>query len=814
MRRAARHQLKRQPDKKSYIDPERTERNRVLIGTSLNIMKDVEAFLETCARSSHKSAPDIAVATIILGASPEYFRPENQEPGDEDPERLEAWIESTVAWIKQTFGDGAVNAIVNLDETTPHIHLAVVSTYQKKPRLPGRKQRGETDEEFQARRRAALEHPGVRTLSWSSSPIFGRPDAFTPLRRSYAEAMAPLGLEYALASYDPKARAKARAFKEWMDDRARELDDVEAALVRQRIIEAECRAIDQERNEQRAAETRARDAELERREAEQARRADQLARESAAFAKRRAVEVECFAIDRERAAMHRDAARDEVHAAKTTAAGIVDAAKAAAETTARRAEEEARRRRVVAAAEEARRERTLARRRAAEDECAAIDRERDRRRVDGLHRQVAAARAEAEAVRQNAQDEARRIRQGAEREAATSEDAGRLTQTAASNLDKAVTAALKGTHDEPITREHVKDEARFRVLCEHAPQGRPTWGFWYCFWSLNDARTGAPLFLPERVRSAFEQAFDAVAGLARRMAALVRREAELEQERQVWDAGRETRERTLAETREAEGRLAERRAAAMDAEARRDAAEREVVSLREEAATAKGVVVDLKRYLPALEALRGWERRRIEIEQAAEQAALEARAPADRVAAREWLRPRLGLARRWIAACELHEPRYVDPQSIAWQRIHSDVAGRTIDLVGSLDRVPNGRHDRDGFPKPLPSGGETVEQAAAIIRSSRIAYDGVEFTDGRAYRGPDGSWNSLINVPTQVIECARDMLERTAAGLRRLGILQTVPEPPAEAAPLLELPPAESDVVRDALDRLRDDDLPPPGPRI
>ena len=316
--------------------------------------------------------------------------------------------------------------------------------------------------------------------------------------------MAPLRLKYALASFDPEAPAKPRPFKEWIDNRAHELDDAEAVFVRQKVIEDECRAIDRACDDERRARLRA---EIEKSE-----------RERTTLARQRAAEDECAAIDRE-----------------------------------------LERRRLV-------RERAaFTRRQAIENECAAIDRQC----VKDLR---GAAERNAEAIVSDAEDAAADARADADWDAKRiRHEAGKIggrIETAASNLDHATKAARNGTHDELITREHVADETQFEVLCAHAPKGRPTRGFWFQFWSLNDSRTGAPLAFPEAVRAALERAFDAVAALARRMAALARHEATHEQQVRDWNAGHEKRERTLDEAREAEGRLTETQAAVTEAEDR------------------------------------------------------------------------------------------------------------------------------------------------------------------------------------------------------------------------------------------------------
>ena len=141
----------------------------------------------------------------------------------------------------------------------------------------------------------------------------------------------------------------------------------------------------------------------------------------------------------------------------------------------------------------------------------------------------------------------------------------RGTETAAANLKHAVAAIANGTYDDEVTREHIPDPVKLDTLCAHAPEGRPTRGFWFRFWSLNDSRTGAPLALPEKLRSALEAAFDGVARLARRVAALAAHEAKLADERMAWEAGQAARDKVLADTRAAEARLAEIKAREADA---------------------------------------------------------------------------------------------------------------------------------------------------------------------------------------------------------------------------------------------------------
>ncbi|MBU2937421.1 MULTISPECIES: plasmid recombination protein [Pacificibacter] len=203
LKAATLHQTKRNPDGWSAIDLDRVHLNEVWVGSGMHILNDVNAYMKDVVEPTFKNSSGSPFCTIILGASPEYFRPDGGAPGSEDPKRLSAWKTLTKAWIVATFGDDLVSAIYNGDETTPHVHLAICPTYMKRSRKPDRKKAGETDEAFRQRCEDWKTEIGTKTLSWSSNHVLGKYNSFGQLRESYAEAMKPLGLEYSLASFEP-----------------------------------------------------------------------------------------------------------------------------------------------------------------------------------------------------------------------------------------------------------------------------------------------------------------------------------------------------------------------------------------------------------------------------------------------------------------------------------------------------------------------------------------------------------------------------------------------------------------------------------
>ncbi len=101
---------------------------------------------------------------MVLTASPEYFRPSDPgRAGHYEPQRLESFQQAVHQWLLKKYGDRIVRAELHLDEATPHIHAYLVPLDEK----------------------GKLNCRG----------LFGGREKLSKFQDSYAEAMAPLGLE-------------------------------------------------------------------------------------------------------------------------------------------------------------------------------------------------------------------------------------------------------------------------------------------------------------------------------------------------------------------------------------------------------------------------------------------------------------------------------------------------------------------------------------------------------------------------------------------------------------------------------------------
>ena len=105
-------------------DPSALGRNRFLIGSPHD---DPVAVCK--ARLGNQKVRKNAVYGVdgFLGASPEYFRPDAPDQyGAVNQQRLDAWVDASVGWLKDRYGDRIINAVLHLDEATPHIQFLLL----------------------------------------------------------------------------------------------------------------------------------------------------------------------------------------------------------------------------------------------------------------------------------------------------------------------------------------------------------------------------------------------------------------------------------------------------------------------------------------------------------------------------------------------------------------------------------------------------------------------------------------------------------------------------------------------------------------
>lgn len=239
------HELNRTPDGSSAIDLERTHLNRVLHGPATQ-QEALELLWAEGVRKPAAQAERPFVQTVI-SASPSFFALHDDEGSTGwDQVKLDDWVEVTMRWLKEEYGDDLAHVSLHLDETTPHLHILIVPTYERKSRKPSRRKKsGETAEEFEERLTEWQNNPQItRTAGRSSSKYWSKKWCRRDARISYHRAVEHLGLGYGADFVGDGAQGpKHKTTGTWVREEA-------ARLTKERIqIESEKAKISEDREE-------------------------------------------------------------------------------------------------------------------------------------------------------------------------------------------------------------------------------------------------------------------------------------------------------------------------------------------------------------------------------------------------------------------------------------------------------------------------------------------------------------------------------------------------------------------------------------
>jgi len=196
------HCSDRKPDGWSAIDPSRSDLNQLLYGYD-TVSSSLEHWYQRTGAKKPTKQAESPFLTIVMSAGSELFL---------DDDTTFAFSDLCLVWLKAEFGDDLVHVELHRDETTPHLHAVIAPTYSKKKRVPGRKRKNETEEEFQARKAVVVAAPGIRTVGRSSSK-WAYADSFDDLRKSAVEALSSLGVVYGDVR---RLGVKGQATRDWV----------------------------------------------------------------------------------------------------------------------------------------------------------------------------------------------------------------------------------------------------------------------------------------------------------------------------------------------------------------------------------------------------------------------------------------------------------------------------------------------------------------------------------------------------------------------------------------------------------------------
>ncbi|MDX4258971.1 MobV family relaxase, partial [Klebsiella pneumoniae] len=101
-------------------DPNLKSQNRILIGSG-DLRTDINARFQATNVKARNST-SVICNELVLTASPEFFA---------NNKKLEDWIKVQMEYLQSEYGENAINAVLHLDEQTPHIHAFITPIENK-----------------------------------------------------------------------------------------------------------------------------------------------------------------------------------------------------------------------------------------------------------------------------------------------------------------------------------------------------------------------------------------------------------------------------------------------------------------------------------------------------------------------------------------------------------------------------------------------------------------------------------------------------------------------------------------------------------
>ena len=222
--------------------PERTCLNEELVEFPEEVADRTEAInyrLEHAGLTRKIGTNQVRVIRVMLTGSHDAMKRIEEEG------RLPEWCADNLAWLRETFGaENVVSAVVHRDESTPHIHAAVV------PIVTGERRKART---------TASETPGKRHYRPKSAarPRLCADDVMSRIRLkqyqdSYAAAMSKYGLERGIDGSEARHITTQEFYRQAIAQQQDLQENIDALL---RLEEQKRKAVEQLKQQERLAHT-------------------------------------------------------------------------------------------------------------------------------------------------------------------------------------------------------------------------------------------------------------------------------------------------------------------------------------------------------------------------------------------------------------------------------------------------------------------------------------------------------------------------------------------------------------------------------
>ena len=224
--------------------PERTCLNEELVEFPEEVADRTEAInyrLEHAGLTRKIGSNQVRVIRVMLTGSHDAMKRIEEEG------RLPEWCADNLAWLRETFGaENVVSAVIHRDESTPHIHAAVV------PIVTGERRKART---------TASESPGKRHYRPKSAarPRLCADDVMSRVRLkqyqdSYAAAMSKYGLERGIDGSEARHITTQEFYRQAIAQQQDLQENIDALL---RLEEQKRKAVEQLKQQERQVRTEA-----------------------------------------------------------------------------------------------------------------------------------------------------------------------------------------------------------------------------------------------------------------------------------------------------------------------------------------------------------------------------------------------------------------------------------------------------------------------------------------------------------------------------------------------------------------------------
>lgn len=115
------------------INPKKTNLNEILIGTE-NTRSDIIGYIKT-NDIKIRNKDTVIFNEFVLTASPEFFfnnKDGSKKTRSEYDDNLKEWVKTQVEFLEKENYGKCVNAVLHLDESTPHIHALILPIVDNK----------------------------------------------------------------------------------------------------------------------------------------------------------------------------------------------------------------------------------------------------------------------------------------------------------------------------------------------------------------------------------------------------------------------------------------------------------------------------------------------------------------------------------------------------------------------------------------------------------------------------------------------------------------------------------------------------------